>query len=160
MAAIVNVDKPRVDKNGNLQRGKVKGYLPISLGYGIYLGESLDQRSDKFKAFFLMLSRDSAGNVINPKDILSSPAFHGLSLDEIPFSKKFTVADNLIESLKVGLDYWFAYTSEATTSVIDGKSITYESLRLIVADDDPGMIGLKGVIEWLDLSYFHVPKPF
>lgn len=151
MAVVVNVEKPRVDKDGNLQRGKVKGYLPISLGYGIYLGESLDQRSDKFKAFFLMLSADASGNVTLPKEILASPAHHGLALDEVPFSKKFTVADSLIESLKIGLDYWFAYTSEATTSVIDGKSITYESLRLIGADDDPGMIGLNGLVKWLGL---------
>ncbi|HEY9301823.1 MAG TPA: hypothetical protein VIQ31_36750 [Phormidium sp.] len=152
MAVLVNTQKARVDKDGNLQRTKVKGYLPISLGYGIYLGESLDQRSDKFKAFFLMLSADATGNVNHPNQLLASPAHHGLSLDEVPFSKKFTVADNIIESLKVGSDYWFAYTSEAVSSVIDGKAITYESLVLIGADDVPGILGLDNLLVWLRLA--------
>jgi len=149
MAVIVNVQKARLDKDGNLQRNKIKGYLPISLGYGIYLGESLDQRSDSFKVFFLMLSADPSRNVLFPKQLISSPAYYGLSLDEIPFSKKFTVADGLVESLKVGSEYWFAYTSEATTSIIDGRSVTYESLRLIGADDVPGMLGLDSLLTWL-----------
>jgi hypothetical protein len=158
MAVIVNIKKARLDKDGNLQRTKVKGYLPISLGYGIYLGDSFDERSGIFKAFFLMLSNDASNNTSHPKHFMASPLFAGLSLDEFPFSKKFSAADGLVESLVPGSDYWFAYTSEATTSLIDGKPITYETLNLIAADDVPGMEGLLGILDFLNLPPLPLPS--
>jgi len=154
MAVVLNVKKPRLDKDGNLQRTKIKGFLPISLGYGIYLGDSFDERSNNSKIYFLMLSADPNGNVSSPQHLMSSPSFSGVSLDELPFSKKFSTADNFVNTFHSGSDYWFAYTSEAVTSTIDGKAITYEALTLIAGDDTPGIHGLNGL-----LGFFKLAKP-
>jgi len=153
MAAVINVKKSRVDKDGNIQRQKYKGAAAVSLGYGIYLGDSFDQKSGIFKAFFLMTSFNSAdGSIVHSSDILASPRMAGISLDDFPFSKKFTAADLIIESLTQGESYWFAYTSEATSSIIEGKSVTYESLDLIAVEDTPGLQGVYGILSFLGLQ--------
>lgn len=152
MAVVINVRKPRVDKDGNVQRTKLKGYLPISFGYGIYLGDSFDERSSVAKVYFLMLSADVNGNVVHPQQLLSTPTLVGISFDEFPFSKKFSTADDFLNTFKPGTDYWFTYTSDAVTSLIDGKSVTYESLNLISASDLPGLPGLNELLGSLKLA--------
>lgn len=152
MAVVSNIPKPRVDKDGNLQRTKIKGYLPISFGYGIYLGDSFDDRSQGCKVFFLMLSVDASRAVAFPQQLLSSPANSGLGLDEISFSKKFSISDDFVNSFKAGSDYWFYYTSEATNSLIDSKAITYESLQMLAASDIPGLNGLHELLSSLKLA--------
>ncbi len=153
MAIVRNVRRPRLDKEGNVQRVKIKGYLPISFGYGVYLGDSFDDRASSAKVYFLMLSADPNENTVYPQQLISSPSFSGLSFDEFPFSKKFSTADHFVNSFHAGNDYWFTYTSDATTSIIEGKSITYEALKLIEASDLPGTAGLTELV-----NTFKFPK--
>jgi hypothetical protein len=148
MAVVFNVKKAIIDKNGELQRVKYKGAPPISLSYGLYLGDTFDEKSLIYKAYFLMSSFvPGTGEIVNPSEIRLNPRMKSLSLEEFPFSKKFTASEELITtSLQAGSEYWFAYTSDATSSLIDGRQITYESLDLICVADSPGLDGIKSLL--------------
>jgi hypothetical protein len=153
MAPIVNRKKVRLDKDGNAQRVKYKGSLPLSIGYGVYLGDSFDEKSDSSKAFFLMSGISSDGSTLHAPQILSNPVWSAIPLDEFPFSKKFTTCDEIINSLKPGTQYWFAYTSEAASFINEGRPVIYENLNLLIVDDDPGFEGIKGI-----LSHYGIVK--
>jgi hypothetical protein len=149
MAAIFNTVRAKVDKDGVVQRVKYKDPT-ISLGYGLYLGEVFEQRSQSFKVFFLMSSyASSSGSIIYPSEIKASPRYSSLTLEELPFSKKFTAADQIVELLTVGNEYWFAYCSIPTSSTIEGRLITYESLELVTATDIPGFAGVQDILKIL-----------
>lgn len=149
MAAIFNTIKGKVDKDGVIQRVKYKDPA-ISLAYGLYLGDVFEERSQSFKVFFLMTSyASSSGSIVYPSEIKSSPRLSLLSLEELPFSKKFTAADQIVELLIVGNEYWFAYCASPTSSTIDGRLITYESLELISATDVVGFDGIKSILNVL-----------
>ena len=74
-----------------------------------------------------------------------------ISLETFPFSKKFTVADDIIESLSAGQEYWFLYTSEPISKPINGKMTTYEQLDLICIADVPGSDGIRSLLPLLKL---------
>ena len=153
MAAIFNVKtKARTDADGNIQRQKYQGVAPVSMGYGLYLGETCDDQGS-FKSFFLMNSFvPGTGEIITPSEIRSSPRMASISLELFPFSKKFSVADDLIECLVSGQDYWFLYTSEPVSKPINGKMVTYEQLDLICVADSPGPDGIRCLLSLLKLS--------
>lgn len=154
MGVIFNVKKSVVDKNGEYQRVKYKGISPLSLAYGLYLGESCDEKSGIFKAFFLMSSFiPGTGEIINPSEIRNSPRMISIPLEQFPFSKKFTAAEEIIHSLVIGQDYWFLYTSEPATSLIDGKMVTYEALDLVCVADSSGGDGIKSLLSYFKLKF-------
>jgi hypothetical protein len=152
MPAIFNVKKARVRSDGIVQRPKYQGVAPISMAYGLYLGETCDE-SGSFKAFFLMNSWVAGtGEVTTPSEIRSNPRMISVPLDVFPFSKKFSVADELVESLVTGEEYWFFYTSEPVSKPIEGKMVTYEQLDLICVADVSGPDGIRTLLPLLKLS--------
>jgi hypothetical protein len=152
MAVVFNVrTKARVDADGVIQRQKYQGVLPISLAYGCFLGESCDDKGN-FKAFFLMNSFiPGTGEIVTPSEIRASPRMQSISLETFPFSKKFSVADDLIETLVTGHEYWFLYTSEPVSKPIEGKMVTYEQLDLICVADISGHDGIRSLLPILKL---------
>lgn len=154
MGVIFNTKKATVDRNGETQRVKYKGVAPLSLAYGLYLGETSDPKTGVFKAYFLMSSFiPGTGEIINPSEIRNNPRMLAIPLQEFPFSKKFTAAEEIIDSLEEGSDYWFLYTSEATSSPIDGRMITFESLDLVCVADCPGGDGIKSLLPFFKLKF-------
>jgi hypothetical protein len=152
MPAIFNVKKARVGRDGVIQRPKYQGVAPLSISYGLYLGETCDD-SGNFKAYFLMSSwSPGLGDTVTPADLRFNPRMTGIQLENFPFSKKFSVADDLIESLLAGEEYWFMYTSEPVNKPIDGKSVTYEQLDLICVADVPGSDGIRSILSLLKLK--------
>jgi hypothetical protein len=144
-----NVAKARTDQNGVLQRPKYKGVAPVSLAYGCYLGETCDDNGN-FKAFFLMVSFVPGTNeFITPADIRASPRNAGITLENFPFSKKFSISDDLCDSLVAGEEYWFLYTSEPVSKPINGKMVTYEALDLVCIADVSGSVGLSTLLPLL-----------
>jgi hypothetical protein len=147
-----NVAKARTDQNGILQRPKYKGVAPVSLAYGCYLGETCDDNGN-FKAFFLMISFVAGtSEFITPGEIRSSPRNSGIALEVFPFSKKFSISDDLCESLIAGEEYWFIYTSEPISKPINGKMVTYEALDLVCVADVSGPNGLCTILPLLKFS--------
>ena len=152
MAAVFNVrSKARVDSNGVTQRQKYQGVLAVSLAYGLYLGDVLDEYGS-FKAFFLMNSFVPGTEIITPSEIRSSPRLSSVSLEVLPFSKKFTISEDFVDFLSAGQDYWFLYTSEPITKVINSKMMTYEQLDLICIADVSGPDGIRSLIPLLKLQ--------
>lgn len=152
MAVVYNVRaKAIVDKDGNIQRQKYKSASPVSLAYGLYLGE--DSQGDVIKAFFLLTSFvPGSGEIASPSEIRNSPRYKSVSLEEFPFSKKFSISEDLLSCLTPSQEYWFLYTSEAVSNTINGKLVTYESLDLICLPDLPGPDGIKSLIPLLKLK--------
>lgn len=154
MGVIFNVKRATVDKNGEVQRVKYKGVAPLSLAYGLYLGDTSDSKTGVFKAYFLMTSFiPGTGEIINPSEIRTNPRMSVIPLSEFPFSKKFTAAEQLVDSLEEGAEYWFLYTSEATSSPIDGRMITFESLDLVCVADASGADGIKSLLSLFKLKF-------
>ncbi len=152
MALIFNTKRALVDENGDVQRVKFKDSPVVSLGYGLYLGDSFVK--GVYKTYFLMSSFNSTtGMVVNPAEIKNGSRFSSLSFDECPYSKKFTTAEIIIHGLTVGKEYWFAYTSDAVSSVIDNRQITYESLDLICVSDTVGVNGITALLQELFRLY-------
>jgi hypothetical protein len=144
-----NVAKARTDKDGVLQRLKYKGVAPVSLAYGCYLGESCDDNGN-FKAFFLMVSFVSGtSQFLTPAEIRDSPRNVGISLENFPFSKKFSISDDLCDSLVAGEEYWFLYTSEPVSKPINGRMVTYEALDFVCVADVSGPGGLSTILPLL-----------
>jgi hypothetical protein len=157
MALIFNVKRALVDDKGEVQRVKFKDSPVVSLGYGLYLGDSSNDKG-AYKTYFLMSSFNATtGNVVNPTEIKNGSRFNSLSYEECPYSKKFTTAEVIIHGLTVGKEYWFAYTSDATSSVIDNRQITYESLDLICVSDIIGVNGITALLQ--DLFRLHKLPP-
>jgi hypothetical protein len=155
MPAIFNAKKARVGRDGVVQRPKYQGVVPLSIAYGLYLGETCNDSGD-FKAYFLMSSwSPGLGDTVTPTDLRSNPRMSSVPLEDFPFSKKFSVADDLIESLLSGHEYWFMYTSEPVNKPIDGKSITYEQLDLICVADTSGPDGIRSLLPLLKLKPQH-----
>jgi hypothetical protein len=154
MPAVFNVrNKPRVDKDGIVQRQKYKDVLPLSMAYGLYLGDSVDKYGSS-KAYFLMTSLlPGLREVLTPSDIRSSPANLSVSLEDFGFSKKFSIDDSLLETLVAGSEYWFLYTAEPVSKDIDGKMVTYESLDLVCHADIPGADGIKSLLPILKVQF-------
>ena len=153
MPAIFNVKgKARTDADGNVQRQKYQGVVPVSMAYGLYLGETVDDYGN-FKAFFLMNSFvPGLDELMSPSELRSNPRMASVSLELLPFSKKFTVTDDLIELLSVDNEYWFLYTSEPISKPINGKMTTYEQLNLICVADVPGPDGIRTILPLLKLK--------
>jgi hypothetical protein len=144
-----NVAKARIDKDGILQRPKYKGAASVSLAYGCYLGETCDDYGN-FKAFFLMVSfLPGIRQFLTPSEIRSSPSNATITLENFPFSKKFSISDDLCESLVAGEEYWFLYTSEPISKPINGKMVTYEVLDFIYVADVSGPGGLSTILPLL-----------
>jgi hypothetical protein len=144
-----NVAKARTNKDGVLQRPKYKGVAPVSLAYGCYLGETCDDNGN-FKAFFLMVSFVSGtSQFLTPAEIRASPRNAGITLENFPFSKKFSISDDLCESLVAGEEYWFLYTSEPVSNPINGRMVTYEALDFICVADVSGPTGLSTILPLL-----------
>jgi hypothetical protein len=144
-----NVAKARVNKDGVLQRPKYKAVASVSLAYGCYLGETCDDYGN-FKAFFLMVSFVSGTRqFLTPAEIRASPSNAGITLENFPFSKKFSISDDLCESLVAGEEYWFLYTSEPISKPINGKMVTYEALDFIYVADVSGPGGLSTILPLL-----------
>lgn len=153
MALIFNTKRALVDENGEIQRVKFKDSPVVSLGYGLYLGDSCNDKGTS-KTYFLMSSFNATtGAVVNPSEIKNGSRFSALPFEECPYSKKFTTADVIIAGLIVGKEYWFAYTSDATSSVIDNRQITYESLDLICISDTIGVNGITALLQELFRLY-------
>lgn len=154
MPALFNVTaKARVDDDGVIQRQKYKGVSPLSMAYGLYLGDSTDKYGN-CKAFFLMTSFfPGIREVVTPSDLRSSAALASISLDEFPFSKKFSVDDGLVEALVPGSEYWFLYTSEPVSKPINNRMTTYESLDLFCVADIPGADGIKSLLPILKVQF-------
>jgi hypothetical protein len=158
MPAIFNVKKPRVGVDGIVQRPKYQGVSPVSMAFGLYLGETCDD-SGNFKAYFLMSSwSPGLGDIVTPTDLRSNPRMALVPLEDFPFSKKFSVADDLVESLVTGQEYWFMYTSEPVNKPINGKSVTYEQLDLICVADVSGSDGIRTILPLLKLKT-NQPQP-
>ncbi len=127
-----NVAKARTDKDGVLQRPKYKGVAPVSLAYGCYLGESCDDNGN-FKAFFLMVSFiPGTSQFLTPAEIRASPRNADITLENFPFSKKFSISDDLCESLVAGEEYWFLYTSEPVSKLLMVRWLLTKLLILFV----------------------------
>lgn len=157
MGVVFNTKKGRVDKNGVVQRQKFQGALPVSLAYGLYLGDFVPDEDEggSPKAFFLMNSWVAAnGAIVTPGELRSNPLYAKTTLDEFPFSKKFTISDDsVLEALVPGTEYWFLYTSEAVCKPINGKMVTYEALELICVADIPGADGIKTLLPILKVHF-------
>jgi len=153
MPALFNVkSKARTDADGNIQRQKYQGVVPVSMAYGLYLGETVDDYGN-FKAFFLMNSFvPGIDELMSPSELRSNPRMVDVSLELLPFSKKFTVTDDLIELLTTNHEYWFMYTSEPISKPINGKMTTYEQLNLICVADVPGPDGIRTILPLLKLK--------
>lgn len=155
MGVVFNVrTKAALDRNGNPSRVKYKGVDPISLAYGLYLGDSCDTKSETFKAFFLMTGFVAGtGEVVSPSELRNSPRMKSISLEDFPFSKKFSISETLLNTLSVGQEYWFLYTSSATSNLIENKMVTYESLDLICIADAPGADAIKSLLPLFKLKF-------
>jgi hypothetical protein len=153
MPAIFNVKgKARTDADGNVQRQKYQGVIPVSMAYGLYLGESVDDYGN-FKAFFLMNSFvPGIDELMSPSELRSNPRMVDIPLELLPFSKKFTVTDDLIELLTANYEYWFMYTTEPISKPINGKMTTYEQLNLICVADISGPDGIRTILPLLKLK--------
>jgi len=92
------------------------------------------------------------GEIITPSEIRSSPRLSSVSLEVLPFSKKFTISEDFVDFLSAGQDYWFLYTSEPITKVINSKMMTYEQLDLICIADVSGPDGIRSLIPLLKLQ--------
>jgi len=153
MPAIFNIKtKARTDADGNVQRQKYQGVSPVSMAYGLYLGETCDDQGS-FKAFFLMNSFvPGTGEIITSSEIRSNPRMASIPLELFPFSKKFSVADDLVECLVAGQEYWFLYTAQPVSKPINGKMVTYEELDLICVADSSGSEGIRSLLPLLKLG--------
>lgn len=159
MAVIYNVKNARVDsKTGQVLRKKYDGGSPISLGFGLFLGADDLDKDNNAKAYFLMSTlAPGTADILHPSFIRSFPRLKDIPLDTFDFSKKFTVSDLLLETLSPGLEYWFAYTSSATSATIDSKLITYEKLDLLCTSDKAGPTGVKELLD--SLKFFGHSQP-
>lgn len=150
MAVVYNVKAPRVSDAGEIQRKKYDGGLPVSLGFGLFLGADEADRSGNAKVYFLMSTlAPGTGDVLHPSLIRAYPRLRDIPLELMDFSKKFVAGDLVLELLQPGSEYWFAYTAEATSSVIQGKQVIYEKLDLLLVSDQPGFPGVRAVLEAL-----------
>ena len=154
MSAIFNVrTKARVDADGVIQRQKYQGVIPVSMAYGLYLGHFCDDY-ENFKAFFLMNSfSPGMSDILSPIELRSNPRMISVPLELFPFSKKFTVAEDLLNSLTEGSEYWFLYTSQPVSKPINGKMTTYEQLDLICLADCSGGDGIKSLLPLFKVQF-------